>query len=299
CNIKARVAFQILSEDMEPSYWQKLAEMVADELNNGAQGVVIPHGTDTMGYTAAALSFMLKDLSGPVVLVGAQRSSDRPSSDAVQNLTDAVNVASNSDIGEIVVAMHANMSDKKTYIHRGNKVRKFHTSRRDAFKTVNDRPLGTIEKGEIEMTEDYKRKTEGETKIDKKLETDIGIVYSYPGLQPEDIPEKKGLLLIGTGLGHIPHKTIDRIKQLTEKKDMVFAMASQCFFGRVNMNVYSNGRDLIRAGVIPCEDMIPETAYVKLMWSLSQGRNRDEVEKLMKKNISGEITKRSENSLFF
>jgi glutamyl-tRNA(Gln) amidotransferase subunit D len=122
CNVKTQVAFQLFSEDIEVAHWQKLAELVAYELNQGAVGVVIPHGTDTIGYTAAALSFMLKNLSGPVVLVGAQRSSDRPSSDAAQNLLAAVRVAVHSDIGEVVVVMHGEMSDSFSLIHRGTKV---------------------------------------------------------------------------------------------------------------------------------------------------------------------------------
>ncbi len=298
CNIKAQVAFQILSEDMEPRFWQKLARIVADELNKGADGVVIPHGTDTLGYTSAALAFMLKNLIGPVVLVGSQRSSDRPSSDAVLNFTDAVKVASKSDIGEVVAAMHNSMSDKTTVIHRGTKVRKFHTSRRDAFKTVNEKPIGIVENGKIKIKEDYCKKKTGKVMVDDKLETDVAIVYYYPGLKPEDIPEKKGIVLVGTGLGHTSQKIIPRIKELQEKKGTVFVMTSQCFFGRVNLNVYSNGRDIKNAGVIPCEDMLPETAYVKLMWALGHGKNVDEVKKLMKTNIAGEISERTKSDVF-
>lgn len=298
CNIKSQVAFQILSEDMEPVYWQKLARIVADELNNGADGVVIPHGTDTLGYTAAALSFMLKNLTGPVVLVGSQRSSDRPSSDAALNFTDAVKFASESNIGEVVAAMHNSMSDKTTAIHRGTKVRKFHTSRRDAFKTVNEKPIGIVENGKIKIKEDYCKKKTGKVMVDDKLETDVAIVYYYPGLKPDDIPEKKGIVLVGTGLGHTSQKIIPRIKELQEKKGTVFVMTSQCFFGRVNLNVYSNGRDIKNAGVIPCEDMLPETAYVKLMWAFGHGKNTDEVKKLMKTNISGEISERTKSDVF-
>jgi len=298
CNIKAQVAFQILSEDMEPKYWQKLACIVADELNNGADGVVIPHGTDTLGYTAAALSFMLKNLNGPVVLVGSQRSSDRPSSDAALNFTDAVKIAADSDIGEVAAAMHYGMSDKVTAIHRGTKVRKFHTSRRDAFKTVNEKPIGLVENGKIKLKEEYCKKKTGKVKVDEKIETDVAMVYYYPGLKPEDIPEKKGIVLVGTGLGHTSQKIIPRIKELRKKNGTVFVMTSQCFFGRVNLNVYSNGRDIKNAGVIPCEDMLPETCYVKLMWALGHAKNNSEAEKLMKTNIAGEISERTKSDAF-
>lgn len=297
CNVKTEVAYQILSEDIQVDHWKKLANEIAKELNSGSKGVIVPHGTDTMGYTAAALSFMLKDLTGPVVLVGAQRSSDRPSSDAAQNLIAAAIVASKSDIGEVVVTMHKDISDAVTSINRGPKVRKFHTSRRDAFKSVNDSPIGIIKDNQIEIKQKYRKIKEGKVKVDEKMETDVAMIYSYPGLKPEDIPKKKGVVLIGTGLGHIPKKLIPRIKELT-KQGTIFVMTSQCIFGRINMSVYSTGRDLLKTGIVPCGDMLPETAYVKLMWALAHGKNREEVEKIMLTNISGEYSKRIKNDDF-
>jgi len=297
CNVKSQIAFQMLSENIEVSNWKILARMVAEELNNGSKGVIIPHGTDTLGYTAAALSFMLKNLCGPVVLVGSQRSSDRPSSDASLNLLAAATVAAKSDIGEVVVVMHGEISDTYATIHRGTKVRKFHTSRRDAFKTVNEMPLGKIENGEIKIFEEYRKKTQGKVIVDEEMEEDVGMVYSYPGLKPEDIPEKKGVVIIGTGLGHVPEKVFPRIKQLIDNGSVV-VMTSQCIFGRINMNVYSTGRDLLSLGVISCEDMLAETAYVKLMWVLAHCKKREEVEKLMTTNIAGEISKRTKIEAF-
>lgn len=297
CNVKTQVAFQILSENFEVKYWQKLAHIVAEELNAGAKGVIIPHGTDTLGYTAAALSFMLKNLTGPVVLVGAQRSSDRPSSDAGLNLLSAAIVASKSDIGEVVAVMHNEMSDTCNAIHRGTKVRKFHTSRRDAFKTVNEEILGFVKNGEIKLDSTYNRKTKGKVVVDDKMQTDVAMIYAYPGLEPQDIPEKKGIVFVGTGLGHVPEKLIPRIKELTDK-GTVFAMTSQCIFGRINMSVYSTGRDLLKAGVISCKDMLPETAYVKLMWALGHSKKHDEVEEIMRKNIAGEISTRTSSDAF-
>ncbi len=297
-NIKANVAFQIFSEDMTINHWKKLAKLVADELNSGASGVVIPHGTDTMGYTAAALSFMLKNLSGPVVLVGAQRSSDRPSSDATQNLIAAVDVAANSDIGEVVVVMHGEISDSFNLIHRGTKVRKFHTSRRDAFKSVNIEPIGRVENGEIKIQNKYRKKTKTKVVVDDKICSDVAMVYFYPDLKPEDIPERKGIVLIGTGLGHVSDNVIPRIKQLIKNGSTV-VMTSQCLFGRVNMNVYSKGRDLLEIGVISCEDMLPETAYVKLMWTLAHSKKPDEIKSIMQTNIAGEISDRTKTNCYF
>ena len=298
CNVKAKVAFQMLSENLKVSHWQTLAREVANAFNNErVSGVVIPHGTDTMGYTSAALSFMLKNLSGPVVLVGAQRSSDRPSSDAAQNLLSAVTVAAKSDLGEVVVVMHGEISDTFTYIHRGTRVRKMHTSRRDAFKTINEKPLGKIEYGRIELTGGYRRKTSGKVVVDDKMDDDVALVYFYPGMKEQDLPDKKGLVIMGTGLGHISTDLIKRIRELIDNGSVI-VMTSQCIFGRVNMRVYSNGRELLKAGVISGEDMLPEVAYVKLMWALAHAKDRDDVAKIMYTNIAGEISGRTISTTF-
>lgn len=297
CNVKSQVAFQMLSENINVSHWQTLADLVAQELNNGSHGVVLPHGTDTLGYTAATLSFLLQHLSGPVVLVGAQRSSDRPSSDAAQNLMAAAAVAATSDIGEVVVIMHGSISDTFSTIHRGTKVRKFHTSRRDAFQTVNDTNLGTIQNGVITIHTTYRKSTQGTVSVAKNMDPDVALVYFYPGMPPEEIPEKKGIILVGTGLGHVSAALIPRITHLINKGTTI-VMTSQCLFGRVNMHVYSTGRDLIKAGVIEGEDMLPETAYVKLMWALAQGTTKQQIEELMKTNIAGEISERMKQDTF-
>lgn len=292
CNVRSQVAYQILSENIEVSHWQRLATLIADELNSGSTGVVVPHGTDTLGYTAAALSFLLKDLSGPVVLVGAQRSSDRPSSDATQNLISAALVAATTDLGEVVVVMHGEISDSFSMIHRGTKVRKFHTSRRDAFQTVNDQPLGRVGEGKVLLTTSYRKKKPGPVLVDTGMNKEVALVYIYPGLKPEDIPQKKGLVLAGTGLGHVSARLLPRITHLINNGSLIL-MTSQCLFGRINMYVYSVGRDLIKAGVIPGEDMLPETAYVKLMWVLAHAKNKKEATSLMTMNIAGEISERT------
>lgn len=292
CNVKARVIFQKFSENIHPKDWQILAREVAEELND-VGGVVISHGTDTMGYTSAALSFMLKKLNGPVVLVGAQRSSDRPSSDAAKNLLAGIKVAL-SDIGEVVVVMHGSSSSfEPCEILRGTKVRKMHSSRRDAFQSINVNPIGIVDE-EVIFKEKYRKKGE-ETVIDTKINEKVALLYSYPGLDGEAIERmcdgKDGLVIAGTGLGHIPQKCISTIKKLIDG-GMHVVMTTQCFWGRVNMNVYSTGRDLIKAGVIPGEDMLPETAYVKLMWVLGHTSDKNDVSLLMKKNLAGEIEER-------
>ena len=294
-NVTPKLIMNILSEDMKPTYWVKIAEEVAKALNSGEDGVVIAHGTDTMGYTASALSFMLRNLTKPVVLVGAQRSSDRPSSDSAMNLTCAVRMAT-SEVAEVMVVMHGETSDTYCLAHRGTKVRKMHTSRRDAFRSINDVPIARVwPKGEIEfLRSDYRKRSEGEVEVDGKMEEKVAILKIYPGISGEILDflvdrGYKGVVIEGTGLGHVPQDFIPHVQRAVEE-GVAVCVTSQCLYGRVNLNVYSNGRKLLKAGAIPCEDMLPETAYVKLMWVLGHTNDLDEVRKMMLTNYAGEIT---------
>ena len=302
-NIKGKAVLNILSENMKPEYWVKSARSIADEINDGAYGVVVAHGTDTMHYTSAALSFML-DTPVPVVLTGAQRSSDRPSSDAFLNLLNSV-TAAKSDIAEVMVCMHATEDDTYCDLHRGTKVRKMHTSRRDTFRSVNTSPLARIQNGNIEILDErlrYKTRTDGEVELHDAVESNVAFIKSYPGISGELIDYHvdkgyKGIVLEGTGLGHCPEEIIPSIKRARDSEIPV-VMASQCLYGKVNMNVYSTGRKLITAGVISAGDMLPETAYVKLCWALGQTDKIKEVEKTMQTNIAGEIEDKSSIKYF-
>ena len=302
-NIKGKAVLNILSENMKPEYWVKSARSIADEINDGAYGVVVAHGTDTMHYTSAALSFML-DTPVPVVLTGAQRSSDRPSSDAFLNLLNSV-TAAKSDIAEVMVCMHATEDDTYCNLHRGTKVRKMHTSRRDTFRSVNTSPLARVQNGGIEILDEqlrYKTRTNGEVELHDAVESNVAFIKSYPGISGELIDYHidkgyKGIVLEGTGLGHCPEEIIPSIKRARDSRIPV-VMASQCLYGKVNMNVYSTGRKLITAGVISAGDMLPETAYVKLCWALGQTDEIEEVEKTMQTNIAGEIEDKSSIKYF-
>ncbi len=303
-NIKVVEACNVFSEHMTPALWVKIGKVVAREINGGASGVVIAHGTDTMGYTAAALSFMLKGLFRPVVMVGSQRSSDRPSSDAALNLISAVSVAAKSDIAEVSVVMHGSTEDDFCLIHRGTKVRKCHTSRRDAFQSVNDIPLGKVDGTEVSMfRDDYNRASpDGKVRLKAKFEPMVALLKVTPGLPSSVIrgvvaAKDKGIVLEGTGLGHVPESLFDGIK-LAAKKKVLMVMTSQCQWGRVDMNVYSTGRDLLELGVIPGEDMLPEVAWVKLMWALGQAKSFRKVVKLMQQDLAGEMTPRTRPDVF-
>jgi len=297
--IDTEILFSVFSEDLTPKHWTEIAKTIARHISNGADGVVVTHGTDTMGYTAAALSFALQNLPVPVILVGAQRSEDRPSSDAASNLVGAVLAASKGPFAEVAVAMHESVSDKAVVLHRGTKVRKLHTSRRDAFKTVNTQPVGKVMNGQILMlTEDYQsRSKERKLVLKSKFEDKVALIKFYPGMNPKIIDWHveagyKGIVLEGSGLGHVRQEFFPFVKKAIEN-GVIVAMTSQCIWGRVNMNVYTNGRDLVAMGVIPLQDMLAETALVKLMWILGQTKDIEEAKKFLATNIAHEFSARS------
>ncbi len=292
CNVQARVLFSLLSEDMGGKNWRRLAQEAAKDLNGGAKAVVVPHGTDTLGYTAAALSFMLTDLTGPVVLVGSQRSSDRPSSDAFLNLMCAAHL-SNANLGEVVAVMHEETSDLVCTVHRGTKVRKMHSSRRDAFRTLNEDPLGRVHRnGEVTWHNGHRPRAEGPVKVDNKMEERVALIHVYPDMPPDLFDawaeRSRGIVLAGTGLGHVRKPLVTRIRKAI-RDGVSVVMTTQCLNGRVGLYVYSRGRELARAGVIPGEDMLPETALVKLMWVLGHTTEPSEVRGLMISDLAGEI----------
>jgi glutamyl-tRNA(Gln) amidotransferase subunit D len=291
-NYNARVIYQILSENMRADYWMTLARAVAEEIRAGAEGVIITHGTDTMMYTATALSFMLKT-PVPVVIVGSQRSSDRPSSDASMNAICAATVAI-SDIAEVCVVMHGTTSDDYCSIHRGTRVRKMHTSRRDAFQSMNQPPIGRVDYLSRKIQTFIPHKHRGDVDLDlaDKLEPKCALVKYTPGSSPDIFnyyldKGYKGIVLEGTGLGHVASDWIDTIRRAKEENVPV-VITSQCLRGRICDRVYDTGRYILDAGAIEGEDMLPEVALVKLMWVLA---NQPEfVHSLMKTSLAGEIS---------
>jgi len=300
--VTAETLFNIFSEDMTPRHWALLAERVAKVFESeGPAGVVVAHGTDTMGYTAAALAFALRRLPGPVVLVGAQRSSDRPSSDSATNVLAAALTAVKAPFAESVVVMHAGLDDTKFYVHRGVRVRKMHTSRRDAFRSVNATPLAKVELPSRELVvfarEFAPRSKEGVV-LENGFDDRVALVKFYPGMDPEIIDflvdrGYHGLVIEGTGLGHVSEKLVPSVRRAVEE-GVAVVIASQCLWGRVNLNVYRRGVELLEAGAIPAEDMLPETAFVKLSWVLARTRDLREVARLLLTNVAYEIDKRSE-----
>jgi len=301
-NVHAKVIMSVLSENIQPKDWTKIAKSVASEIKSGTDGVVIAHGTDTLGSTSAALSFALQDLPIPVVLVGSQRSSDRPSSDAAMNLIGAINLATRANAAEVLVLMHAETGDNYLHAHRGTRVRKLHTSRRDAFQSVNDYPLFRVTEQDIEEIHPPKHRRDKDRKLilKPKFEEKVALVKTHPSIDGSIInhlveSSYRGIVIEGTGLGHTPNRLHSSIKKAIDA-GLVVVMSSQCVFGRVNMNVYRSGVELLDIGVVPCEDMLPETTLVKLMWVLANTKNQEAARELLLKPLAGEIDMRSEES---
>lgn len=309
---KIHQPFALLSEDMTPKQWQAIAEEAAKLLNSNDTGLIITHGTDTLHYTAAALSFMLKNVSKPVALVGGQRSSDRGSFDGALNLICAAHYCK-SDISEVAVVMHGESSDTYCYAHRGTKVRKMHTSRRDAFRSINDIPFAKIFKdGKMQiLNKNYRQKFDSvaETVVDNKFEPKVALVKFYPGADPNILSyyidkKYKGIVIEATGMGHVSTQPLEEkdswlqmIKYAIEN-GIVVCFAPQTLYGRLDPFVYRAGRLLHKLGVVYLEDMLPETAYVKLGWVLGHTKNFKEAKELMLTNIAGEINPKLQPNSF-
>ena len=298
-NYRTKSISTILSENMTPSIWQDLARAVYEEINSGVAGVIITHGTDTMAYSASALSFML-ETPVPVVFVGSQRSADRPSSDNAMNAVCAASAAT-SDLGEVAVVMHATTNDDRCAIHRGTRVRKMHTSRRDAFRSIGIDPIGFVDYPSRNVTLESMAVRRGTKKLalHEKLEEQCGLVQFYPGMSPgilDAFSGYRGLVIAGTGLGHTSTDLIPSVRSLIEGGTLV-VMTSQCMNGRVCDRVYDTGRDLLNTGVIEGGDMLPEVALVKLMWVLANEKDPRRAGVLMQENLAGECNRRSAHGL--
>jgi glutamyl-tRNA(Gln) amidotransferase subunit D len=299
-NIESVFVSNMMSEDITIKDYQKIAKAVEGEIKKGVKGIIIGHGTDTLGYSAAALAFMLENCPIPVLLVGAQRSSDRGSSDAGMNLVCAAHFITKENFKGVAVCMHNSTNDNNCAILPATKTRKMHTSRRDAFKAINDTPIALVDYNtkEIKWMKDKKNFTseKGKFKLADKFEEKVGIVKMHPGISTKVIDfyrkEKyKGVIIESTGLGHTPiGKNDSFVKELKKLVDSgcVVGLTSQCINGRVHTSVYTNIRKVASAGVIYCEDMLTETAYIKLSWLLGN-YSKKEAEQMLNKNLRGEI----------
>jgi glutamyl-tRNA(Gln) amidotransferase subunit D len=298
CNLTTEKVFAVFSENMGPAQYKQLAVAIGKEIGNGIDGIVIGHGTDTLHHTAAALTYMIQDPPVPIVLVGSQRSSDRPSSDAALNLMHACYTAGNADIAEVMVCMFGPTSDEYGLLHRGTRVRKMHSSYRSTFRTIGDIPLARVSReGVIPIKKEYNsRRKDKKAKIMPYFEEKVAIIYYYPNMMPDIVDSLvdngyKGIIIAGTGLGHV-NKPLYPALERANKKGVAVYMTVQTLWGYVQMFVYETGREMMALGVVPAENMLPEVAWVKLGWALGQTKDLEEVKNIMLTPINDDITRR-------
>jgi len=311
-NIKSRLISNMASDDMRFQHYNVMVQAIEQEIEGGCDGIILTQGTDTLHYTAAALSFMLENLNIPVLVVGSQRSSDRGSSDAAMNLVSAAHFIHNSDFAGVAVCMHEGNNDDACTIIQSVNARKMHTSRRDAFKSVNKPAIASITypQGNITYLGDVYYKRSKETKpltvrtFNEELK--VGMLFVHPHMSVSEFSHYEGydgLVILGTGLGHCPISAIDghtkeheiiRTTLRTLAMKIPIVITSQTIFGRVDMNVYAPGRELNAMGVLGnyC-DMTPECAFIKLAYLLSN-YEKEEVKALFNQNLRGEISERSD-----
>lgn len=298
CNIDTEKLFAVFSENMGPEQYITLAKAIGREIENGIDGIVIGHGTDTLHHTAAALSFMVQDSPVPIILVGSQRSSDRPSSDAALNLIHASWAAAHGDIAEVLVCMFGPTSDEYGFLHRGTRVRKMHSSYRSTFRSIGDTPVATITREGIKhIKKNYNiRRKDKKVKILPYFSEKVTMLYYYPHMKPEVLDSLvdmgyKGIIIVGTGLGHVNRELYPALERAREKGVSVF-MTLQTIWGYVHMFVYETGRDMMALGVTPLGNMLPEVAWVKLGWALGQTDDQEEIKNIMLSPVNEEITRR-------
>ena len=293
-NIDAEVLFSEYSENLQPEHWVETAKKIESVANSDYKGIIIAHGTDTMHYSSTFLSFALSGLKIPVVFVGSQRSSDRPSSDAALNLIAATRLIAETDAKGVYIVMHHNESDDTISCHLGTRVRKNHTSKRSAFETVGNDPAFLILNEKIIKNSTSEFFTEQSFNPRLEIDTRVALVKYHPGYEPKQIDTLidlgfKAIIFEGTGLGHVGKTMYDAVKKANQH-GLFLGMTSQCIDGRVKMTVYESGRDLLEMGIIPLENMIPEVALVKTMWALGNSEDKDELKKLLLENIASEFS---------
>lgn len=298
CNLETEKLFAVFSENMGPKQYIGLAQAIGKEIEKGIDGIVIGHGTDTLSHTGAALSFMVQNSPVPIILVGSQRSSDRPSSDAALNLMHAMTAAGHGDIAEVMICMFGPTSDEYGLLHKGTRVRKMHSSYRSTFRTIGDTPVAMVtRKGVTPIKTEYNHRRKDRNVVIKPYFSDsVTMLYYYPAMKPDIIDGMvdmgyKGIIIVGTGLGHVNKELYPAIERAHAKGVHMF-MTVQTIWGYAHMFVYDTGRDMMAKGIIPLGNMLPEVAYIKLSWVLGQTEDPTEVNRLMLTPVNDEITER-------
>jgi glutamyl-tRNA(Gln) amidotransferase subunit D len=302
-NLDMKLVGNIMSENMRFENYNSIAKGIYEAMQTNTKGIIVAHGTDTLHYTSAALSFMFPKPPIPIILTASQRSSDRPSSDAALNLISSVRLICETDFAGVGVVMHESTDDTACVLLRGVACRKMHSTRRDAFKPINQYAWARIPlKEEIEFISDYPKGSDEKIEKPKMFDPElkIGILKTYPNMHSDVLkPYEKydGLIIEGTGIGHVPIGDSKENEEFAKAlgdiaKKIPVAMALQTIYGRVCMNMYTNSRKAMALGLIGNDtNMTPETAFIKLAWCISN--YPDKVKEKYHENLAGEMSEYS------
>ena len=284
-NLKVHFVDNIDSSNMCPELWDTIATTIAENYDY-YDGFVVTHGTDTMAYTASALSFVLQDLGKPVVLTGAQIPGGRIETDARRNFVNAVRVATLSKCGVMIVF--------DCDIVLGSRSHKLSESKLDAFGTINYRNLGEI-RIDIRFADFARERHSRPLQCQPGFESDVSVFTLFPGFPAKDIVNAiaygcKGIILRGYGSGNISSCYLEAIK-LAQQKKIPVVVNSQCLEGATLMHLYDVGKQALDHGVIQAYDMSNECVITKLMWSLRHASSYDEIRELMHTDFTGELNR--------
>lgn len=292
------------SSDMSPEVWVSIAEIIEKNYEN-YRGFVVLHGTDTMAFTASALSFMLKNLDKPVVLTGSQVPLQFPRSDALQNLITSIQIAGN-DLYGVKLVPEVCIFFRDTLM-RGNRSRKIDATNYFGFSSPNYPAIGEIG-GDIRIIKDriLDRPLNKNFYIDGNMNNNVIILELFPGLNPqylksifESTNEIKGVILKTFGNGNAPtNEEFLNVLKYISSKGIVIVDITQCTKGFVKMGLYESSAKLTDAGVISGVDLTPEAAVTKLMYLIGKGYDVEEIKKLMQIDICGEQTISQYNFVF-
>jgi L-asparaginase len=276
------------SADISPPFWEGLADVIYKKYND-YDGFVITHGTDTMAYTASALSFFFQELNKPVVLTGSQISIGVLGSDGKRNLINAFRVAA-SNIAEVVIVFGSK-------IIRGTRARKISAFSLEAFGSINENPVGEIGLS-LRLRSNAVRKGDRKLLYIPTINPNVSKLLVYPGFSVDlldyAVEKSDGIVLLGYGTGNVPlSKENDLIKIIKKASDkgVPVIIGTQCILGRTNLKLYSVGNSVLNAGGIPSVDMTPEATLIKLMWILGQTTNMKIISSMIAKSYCGEISK--------
>lgn len=286
------------SSDVEPSLWIALAGLIEEKYED-YDGFVILHGTDTMAYSASALSFMIENLSKPVIFTGSQLPIGMPRTDGKENLISAVEIAAAKDAeGHALVPEVCICFDN--ILMRGNRTCKMNSDNFRAFRSENLPPLA--EAGiSIRYDSNIIRRPaswdEGPT-FRKTLDTRVAILKMHPGITPQIVrdimcsPDTRAVIIETYGAGNAPSKEwFLEIVQAAASMGKVILNVTQCIAGSVNMDIYATGKCLKDAGVVSGYDSTTESALAKLFYLLGNFRDNEEVKRMLEEDLRGEISK--------